>query len=150
MRPQTDNAFVVGFGGEIKTWQTPTADPQQLTAAINRLDEPGWGTRVYDALYGACSGSLAAPSDGKSLHRAIILLTDGDDTDSLHSLADVIAAAQRSAVRFRSTHLPFIHRELPPVATASSSAWQTAPVDASMSQLPPKIWETPLCRLNRT
>jgi Ca-activated chloride channel family protein len=99
MRPKADSAFVVGFGGEIKTWQTPTADPQQLTLAINRLEEPGWGTRVFDALYSACSGSLAAPSDGESLHRAIILLTDGDDTDSLHSLGDAIAAAQRSEIQ---------------------------------------------------
>ena len=75
MRPQTDNAFVVAFAGEIKTWQTPTAELEPLTDAINRLQEPGWGTRVFDALYSACSGSLAAPSDGKSLHRAIILLT---------------------------------------------------------------------------
>jgi len=99
MRPKADSAFVVGFGGEIKTWQTPTADPQQLTLAINRLEEPGWGTRVFDALYSACSGSLAAPSEGESLHRAIILLTDGDDTDSLHSLGDAIAAAQRSEIQ---------------------------------------------------
>ncbi len=99
MRPETDNAFIVGFAGEIKTWQTPTADSQRLTLAINRLNEPGWGTRVFDALYSACSGSLAEPSDGKSLHRAIILLTDGDDTDSLHSLADVIAVAQRSEIQ---------------------------------------------------
>lgn len=99
MRPQTDNAFVVGFAGEIKTWQTPTADLEQLTGAINGLKEPGWGTRVFDALYSACSGSLAAPSDGKSLHRAILLLTDGDDTDSFHTLPDVIAAAQRSEIQ---------------------------------------------------
>jgi Ca-activated chloride channel homolog len=99
LRPQTDTAFVVGFAGEIKTWQIPTSDPQQLTVAINRLKEPGWGTRVFDAVYSACSGSLAAPSDRGSLHRAVILLTDGDDTDSLHSLADVIAAAQRSEIQ---------------------------------------------------
>jgi Ca-activated chloride channel family protein len=99
MRPQTDDAFVVAFAGEIKTWQTPTSDLEPLTGAINRLQEPGWGTRVFDALYSACSGSLAAPSDGKSLHRAIILLTDGDDTDSLHTLPDVIAAAQRSEIQ---------------------------------------------------
>lgn len=99
MRPQTDNAFVVAFAGEIKTWQTATADLGALTVAINRLQEPGWGTRVFDALYSACSGPLAAASDGKSRHRAIILLTDGDDTDSLHTLPDVIAAAQRSEIQ---------------------------------------------------
>ena len=99
MRPQTDNAFVMAFAGEIKTWQTPTADLQKLFEAIDRLKEPGWGTRAFDALYTACSGNLSAASDGKSLHRAVIVLTDGDDTDSLHTLDDVIAAAQRSEIQ---------------------------------------------------
>jgi Ca-activated chloride channel homolog len=99
LRPQTDTAFVMAFAGEVKTWQPPTADLQQLLGAITRLKEPGWGTRVYDALYAACSGSLSVAGDGTSLHRAIIVLTDGDDTDSLHSLDDVIAAAQRSEIQ---------------------------------------------------
>jgi Ca-activated chloride channel homolog len=99
MRPQTDHAFVIAFGGEIKTWQSSTSDRQALVDAVNPLKEPGWGTRVYDALYSACSGQLAAAGDGKDLHRAIVVLSDGDDTDSLHGLADVIAAAQRSEVQ---------------------------------------------------
>ena len=99
MRPQTDDAFVMAFAGEIKTWQTSTADLHELLKAIDRLKEPGWGTRAFDALYTACSGNLVVASDGKSLHRAIIVLTDGDDTDSLHTLDDVIAAAQRSEIQ---------------------------------------------------
>jgi Ca-activated chloride channel homolog len=99
MRPQGDSAFVVAFGGDVKTWQTPTSDRQQLVNAIARLHEPAWGTRVYDALYAACSSPPAASGEGTALHRAIILLSDGDDTDSLHSLDDVIAAAQRAEVQ---------------------------------------------------
>ena len=30
MRPQTDNAFVIGFGGDYKTWQGSTSNRQQL------------------------------------------------------------------------------------------------------------------------
>jgi VWFA-related protein len=92
----------MAFAGEIKTWQAPTTDLQQLFDAIGRLKEPGWGTRVFDALYAACSGSLSTAGDGTSVHRAIIVLTDGDDTDSLHGLDDVIAAAQRSEIQVYS------------------------------------------------
>ena len=67
--------------------------------AVNRLQEPGWGSRVYDALYSACLGQASTAADGKDLHRAIVVLSDGDDTDSLHGLTDVIAAAQRSEVQ---------------------------------------------------
>jgi VWFA-related protein len=97
MRPQTDTAFVIGFAGDVKIWQATTPNRAQLEDAIARLQEPGWGTRIFDALYTACNGQPAAP-DGRMLHRAIIVLTDGEDTDSLHTLPDVITAAQKSEV----------------------------------------------------
>ena len=54
MRPQSDTAFVMGFGGDIKLWQDSTANRQELIDAIARLKQPGWGTRFFDALYSAC------------------------------------------------------------------------------------------------
>ncbi len=99
MRPQTDSAFVMAFGGEIKMWQAPTQDRQQLFDAIGRLMQPGWGTRFYDALYAACDGQLAGKSDRAVIHRALVVLSDGDDTHSLRSLRDVIAIAQRSEIQ---------------------------------------------------
>ena len=33
------------------------------------------------------------------MHRAIVVLTDGDDTQSIHSLGNVIAAAQRNEIQ---------------------------------------------------
>jgi VWFA-related protein len=99
MRPQTDTALVMGFGGDIKLWQDATADRQQLMDAIARLKQPGWGTRFFDALYSACNGRLATAGDGKLVHRAIVVLTDGDDTHSIHTLGNAIAAAQRNEIQ---------------------------------------------------
>ena len=89
----------MGFGGDIKLWQDSTANRQELIDAIARLKQPGWGTRFFDALYSACDGRLAATGDGKLVHRAIVVLTDGDDTQSIHSLGNVIAAAQRNEIQ---------------------------------------------------
>jgi len=99
MRPQTDTAFIMGFGGDIKLWQDSTANRQELIDAIARLKQPGWGTRLFDALYSACEGQLSNKSDGKLIHRAIVVLSDGDDTQSFRSLANAIAAAQRSEIQ---------------------------------------------------
>lgn len=99
MRPKTDDAFVIAFGGDYKIWQRSTADRQQLIEAIAQVNEPGWGTRVFDALYAACSGQASSGNNDKTLHRAIVVLTDGNDTDSLHTLSDVVAAAQRSEIQ---------------------------------------------------
>ncbi len=94
LRPQTDTAFVMAFGGNVKLWQAPTANRQELFDAIERLRQPGWGTRLFDALYTACTGENT--NDGKLAHRALIVLSDGDDTDSFRDLREVIAAAQNA------------------------------------------------------
>lgn len=99
LRPQSDRAFVMGFGGEVRIWQTSTADRARLIDAVRRLHQPGWGTSFYDALYAACS-EQASDGDGSGLvHRAIVVLSDGDDTQSFHDLRDVIAIAQRGEVQ---------------------------------------------------
>jgi Ca-activated chloride channel homolog len=99
MRPQTDNAFVMAFGGNVRLWQAPTANRQQLIDAVQRVQQPGWGTRFFDALYSACAGQFSAQDDRQLVHRAIIVLSDGDDTDSLRGLAEVVAIAQRSEIQ---------------------------------------------------
>jgi len=98
LRPQTDSAFVMGFAGEIKVWQPPTSDRRALFDAITRLQEPGWGTLFYDALYSACDTQLSA-KDGRLAHRALVVLSDGDDTQSFHDLRDVLTIALRSGVQ---------------------------------------------------
>lgn len=99
MRPQNDNAFVMAFGGNVRVWQTATANRQQLIDVVQRIQQPGWGTRFYDALYSACTDQFSPQDDKQLVHRAIVVLSDGDDTDSLRGLPDVIAIAQRSEIQ---------------------------------------------------
>jgi Ca-activated chloride channel homolog len=99
MRPQTDTAFVMAFGGDVHVWQAATADREQLAQAVVRAKQPGWGTSFYDALYSACANQLANANDGGLVHRAIVVLSDGDDTQSLHNLADVVRIAERNEIQ---------------------------------------------------
>ena len=99
MRPQSDRAFVMAFGADIHIWQTSTADRAQLSDAVDRLHQPGWGTRFYDALYAACNEYRSHPGDSNFVHRAIVVLSDGEDTDSFHDLRDVVAIAQRGEIQ---------------------------------------------------
>ena len=96
LRPQDDTAFVMGVGGEFKLWQAPTADRLALLEAIHCVQEPGWGTRFYDALYSALDERIAVPANGQLQHQALVILSDGDDNQSVHDLRDVMAAAIRS------------------------------------------------------
>ena len=99
MRSQNDRAFVLAFGGDIHIWQTFTANRVQLIDAIDRMYQPGWATRFYDALYSACNEYLLHPDDSNPVHRAIVVLSDGEDTNSFLDLRNVVAMALRSEVQ---------------------------------------------------
>ena len=99
LRPRTDRAFVIGVGGNVQLWQDATSDRDRLTQAVNRVHQPGWGTVLFDALYSACVERLPNGDDGVLGHRAIVVLSDGDDTQSLRTLPEVIAAAQKNEVQ---------------------------------------------------
>ena len=64
MRPQTDTAFVMAFGGDVHVWQGATSDREQLAQAVVHAKQPGWGTSFYDALYSACANQLATRMTG--------------------------------------------------------------------------------------
>ncbi len=93
LRPQSDRAFVMAFGTEAKFW--PQA-PDAMPSMVDRLMEPSWGTNLYDALYDACSEHLWLHHEADLVHRAIVLISDGEDTQSHRALEDAIAIAQRS------------------------------------------------------
>ena len=96
LRPQSDRAFIMAFGSQAKIWQQTPNSTAQLATSVERLTEPAWGTNLYDALYDACSERLWQHHESDLVHRAIVLISDGEDTQSYRSLADVIAIAQRS------------------------------------------------------
>jgi Ca-activated chloride channel homolog len=99
LRPQSDRAFVMGFGGEVRIWQASTADRARLIDAVGRLQQPGWGTSFYDALYAACNQYPSYGDASGLVHRVIVVLSDGNDNQSFHALPDVVAIAQRGEVQ---------------------------------------------------
>lgn len=97
LRPQTDRAFLMAFGREVKLWQASTGDRPQLSLAVQRIQQAGYATNLYDGLFAACNGQF--PQSDDLAQRAIVLFSDGDDTDSLHGMQDVLALAQRSEIQ---------------------------------------------------
>jgi Ca-activated chloride channel homolog len=93
-----DVATVVGFGETVYTAQAFTSDPALLESAILRTTASG-ATVLYNALYIALTEINRMRSDdgGHTRRRAIVLLSDGDDTDSLVSFDEVTDLALRSA-----------------------------------------------------
>jgi Ca-activated chloride channel family protein len=86
-----DLALVIGFDRSVTLVQDYTENVRLLKRAIDEL-EIGGGTSVFDAVYLACKEKLSTEAGRK----AIIMLSDGDDTTSKLKFNDALIAAHQS------------------------------------------------------
>ena len=97
IRPGYDKAFVVGFNKQSKMTQEFTDNLNQLSAAVQRLNNGG-GTALYDAIYKACKEKLLRERSDHPVRKAIIVLSDGEDNQSEYTRGQAIEMAQRAEV----------------------------------------------------
>jgi Ca-activated chloride channel family protein len=96
VRPQGDEAFVVGFDVEPQLLQDYTGDVGKLSDAIREL-QAGGGTGLFDAIYYACKEKMVySPPPQPYLRRVLVILSDGRDNQSQHSFDEALAMAQRA------------------------------------------------------
>jgi len=87
-----DEAAVIDFSGYVTLLQDFTGNQGKLKSAIDSVD-PGGGTALWDAVVEAID--LTSSQSGQ---RAVVALTDGEDTDSWNSLSDAISAGNAAGV----------------------------------------------------
>jgi VWFA-related protein len=98
LRPGKDSAFVVAFDVEPQLIQDYTDDVEKLSNAINGL-QAGGVTTLYDAIFFACKEKLYIfPPPEPYLRRVIIVISDGQDNQSVHTRDEAIAMAQTAEV----------------------------------------------------
>jgi len=97
IRPRYDQAFVIGFDVTPEVTQDFTDNTEALSHGVRAL-RPGGGTAMYDALYFACRDKLKDAPQTKTVRRAIILLSDGEDNQSHVSREEAIEMAERAEV----------------------------------------------------
>lgn len=90
LRP-TDLALIMGFDRSVTLVQDYTENTKLLKTSIDEL-KIGGGTSVFDAVYLACKEKL----NGESGRKAIILISDGEDTTSKVKFIDALLAAHQS------------------------------------------------------
>jgi VWFA-related protein len=103
-----DEALVISFDTDVNLLADFSEDPSVLDRAIHHatinvdasgiggtggtVASHGGGTNLYDAVYLACHDELANEAGRK----AVVLLTDAEDTGSKLSLGEAVEAAQRA------------------------------------------------------
>jgi tight adherence protein B len=86
---------IVAFNGDISVLHGLSRNDAELRNALAVQPRLTYGTRIYDAL----ARSLALLREAKISSGSIVLLSDGADIGSLHSLDEAVAAAKRQRVR---------------------------------------------------
>jgi Ca-activated chloride channel family protein len=96
LRPQ-DLAQIVDFDTRVEVLQDFTADSAALEGAI-RSTQAGGSTSLHNAIYISLKelAKIKAKSEDDVRRRAIVLLSDGEDTSSLVSFEEVLDLAKRS------------------------------------------------------
>jgi Ca-activated chloride channel family protein len=93
LRKDKDLALIIQFDSDVNLVQDFTGDVDRLIDAMDGL-EAGNSTSLYDAVFLAVEDKLR----GEVGRRVIVVVTDGEDTNSRISKKEAIEAAQRNDV----------------------------------------------------
>ena len=95
MRPREDRMLLIGFDTATELVSDLTGDMQLLEKGINGM-RPGGGTSLYDAIYFASKEKLMMDQPREKFRRAMILISDGDDTQSRYTRDQALEMAQKA------------------------------------------------------
>jgi VWFA-related protein len=114
LRPQ-DNAQVMQFNDRTTVLQDFTPDHLKLEEAVKRTEASG-PTALHNALYVALKELTKQKKVGELRRRAIVLLSDGEDTASLVSDEQVLELARKTeiaiyAISLRPSRVPERNRQ---------------------------------------
>ena len=71
------------------------SDPEVLNEKIQALTAGG-GKALYDAIYSTCKDKMMHAGDPESTRRILVVISDGHDAQSQHSLDEAISMARKA------------------------------------------------------
>lgn len=112
MAPKSDKAMVESFDEVYEVVQDFTNDLDRLAGSLRKIS-PGGSTAMWDAVYYACREKLMKLPDADPVRNVIVLISDGNDTQSHVYPKEAIDMAQRAGatVYTVSTGLGFSRTE---------------------------------------
>jgi Ca-activated chloride channel homolog len=126
-----DRAAVYAFNSYVRPLQAFTTDRTLVRRAIESTTAAG-GTALYNAVYVALRAFEQAAADGRVRRRAIVVLTDGEDTASVLTFDDLLSEAKAAGVTIYTIGL---HAEAPGIYTAQQARGYFSTADFAMKQL---------------
>jgi Ca-activated chloride channel homolog len=97
VRPRQDRLMLVSFDSAAEMVSDLTDDLKKLEEGVKSM-RPGGGTSLYDAIYFAAKEKLMADQPRDKFRRAMIVISDGEDTESRMSRDQALEMAQKADV----------------------------------------------------
>jgi Ca-activated chloride channel homolog len=91
------SGYLIPYAQTAEVAVDTTSDPEALVAKIRKL-HTGGGSALFDAIYLACTSRKLVHGEPIEPRRVIVIVGDGHDNASRHTLNQVIELAQRNLV----------------------------------------------------
>ncbi len=91
------SGYLISFSNTAELQTNTTSDPEKLVEKLRKM-KPTGGAALYDAVYMACTNRKLVKGEPIEPRRVIVIIGDGHDSASKHSLAEVVELAQRNLV----------------------------------------------------
>lgn len=91
------SGYLIDYAQDAEVAVNTTSDPEPLVDKLRKL-KPGGGSAMFDAVYLACKSRKLIQGEPVEPRRIIVIIGDGHDDASKHSLNQVIELAQRNLV----------------------------------------------------
>jgi VWFA-related protein len=91
------SGYLIGYGNQAELMVDTTSDSNVIVEKIRKL-KPGGASALYDAIYEACTNRKLVQGEPVEPRRVIIVVGDGNDNTSKHTLEEVLELAQRNLV----------------------------------------------------
>ena len=91
------SGYLIGYGNTAEVLVNTTSDPEAIVAKLNKIS-PAGGSALYDAIWQACTNRKLVPGEPLEPRSVIVIVGDGHDNASTHTLEQVLEIAQRKLV----------------------------------------------------
>ncbi|HTU48114.1 MAG TPA: VWA domain-containing protein [Bryobacteraceae bacterium] len=91
------SGYLIDYAQDAEVAVNTTSDPEPIVQKIRAL-KPGGGSALYDAIFLACTSRKLVQGEPIEPRRVIVIIGDGHDNASKHSLSQVVELAQRNLV----------------------------------------------------
>jgi len=91
------SGYLISYAADAELQVDTTTDPEKIVEKLRKL-KPSGGSALYDAVYMACTNRKLVNGEPIEPRRVIVIIGDGHDNASKHSLDQVIELTQRSQV----------------------------------------------------